>query len=73
MLLRQIQHFQTVVQANSFTEAAELCHISQSGISHLQGMEYKSKKLLRILEERQFRLLCGGFCGDSERYVLISH
>ena len=33
MLLRQIRHFQAVVQENSFTEAAELCHISQSGIS----------------------------------------
>ena len=33
MMLRQIQHFQTIVQENSFTEAAELCHISQSGIS----------------------------------------
>ena len=32
MMLRQIQHFQIVVQENSFTEAAELCHISQSGI-----------------------------------------
>ena len=33
MMLRQIQHFQTIVQENSFTEAAEICHISQSGIS----------------------------------------
>ena len=33
MMLRQIRHFQTIVQENSFTEAAELCHISQFGIS----------------------------------------
>lgn len=33
MMLRQIQHFQIIVQENSFTEATELCHISQSGIS----------------------------------------
>lgn len=32
-MLRQIQHFQTIVQEGSFTEAAERCHISQSGIS----------------------------------------
>ena len=30
MLLRQIQHFQTIVQENSFTKAADLMHISQS-------------------------------------------
>ncbi len=35
MMLRQIQHFQMIVQVNSFTEAAELCHISQSGISQI--------------------------------------
>ena len=40
MMLRQIQHFQTVIQENSFTEAAELCHISQSGISRsIQSLE----------------------------------
>ena len=30
MMLRQIQHFQIIVQENSFTEAAEICHIKRS-------------------------------------------
>ncbi len=29
MELRQIRYFQTVVEENSFSEAAEVCHISQ--------------------------------------------
>ena len=33
MLLKQIQYFQAVVEQNSFSEAAEVCHISQSDIS----------------------------------------
>ena len=33
MLLKQIQYFQAVVENNSFSEAAEVCHISQSAIS----------------------------------------
>ena len=32
-MLRQIQCFQAVVRNNSFSEAAEECHISQSAIS----------------------------------------
>lgn len=41
MELRQIQYFQAVVKYNSFTEAAEQCHVSQSAIS----------QQLRLLEE----------------------
>ena len=32
-MLRQIKYFQSVVHNNSFSEAAEECHISQSAIS----------------------------------------
>lgn len=32
-MLQQIKYFQAVVQNNSFSEAAEECHISQSAIS----------------------------------------
>lgn len=32
-MLRQIQYFQAVVKNNSFSRAAEECHISQSAIS----------------------------------------
>lgn len=33
MLLRQMQYFVSVVECNSFTEAAERCFVSQSAIS----------------------------------------
>lgn len=32
-MIRQIKYFQAVVRNNSFSEAAEECHISQSAIS----------------------------------------
>ena len=32
-MLRQIKYFQAIVRNNSFSEAAEECHISQSAIS----------------------------------------
>lgn len=40
MLLRQIKYFVTVVDCNSFTEAAEQLFISQSAISQqIQALE----------------------------------
>ena len=33
MLLKQMKYFISVVECNSFTEAAEQCYISQSAIS----------------------------------------
>ncbi|MCD8117107.1 MAG: LysR family transcriptional regulator [Oscillospiraceae bacterium] len=33
-MLRQLRYFQSVVRNNSFSEAAEECHISQSAIHH---------------------------------------
>lgn len=61
MLLRQIQHFQTIVQENSFTEAAELCHISQSGISQsIKSLEEEIGVQLIIRKNRSFELTEGG-------------
>lgn len=61
MLLRQIQHFQTVVQANSFTEAAEFCHISQSGISQsIKALEDEIGAKLLIRKNRKFELTEAG-------------
>ena len=61
MLLRQIQHFQTVVQENSFTEAAELCHISQSGISQsIKSLENELGVKLIIRKNRGFELTEAG-------------
>ena len=61
MMLRQIQHFQTIVQENSFTEAAELCHISQSGISQsMKALEDELGVQLFIRKNRSFHLTPAG-------------
>ena len=61
MMLRQIQHFQTVVQEKSFTEAAELCHISQSGISQsIKALEDELGVQLLIRKNRSFELTPAG-------------
>lgn len=39
-MIRQIRYFQSVIRNNSFSEAAEECHISQSAISQqIQALE----------------------------------
>lgn len=61
MMLRQIQHFQTVIQENSFTEAAEVCHISQSGISQsIKALEAEIGVQLIIRKNRGFMLTPAG-------------
>ena len=61
MMLRQIQHFQTIVQENSFTEAAELCHISQSGISQsIKALEDELSVKLITRKNRSFELTEAG-------------
>ena len=61
MMLRQIQHFQSIVQQNSFTEAAELCHISQSGISRsIQALEDEIGAKLIVRKNRSFELTEAG-------------
>lgn len=61
MMLRQIQHFQSIVQENSFTKAAELCHISQSGISQsVKALEEEIGAVLIIRGNRSFTLTEAG-------------
>lgn len=61
MMLRQIQHFQMIVQENSFTEAAEQCHISQSGISQsIKALEDEIGAKLLIRKNRKFELTDAG-------------
>ena len=61
MMLRQIQHFQTIVQENSFTKAAELCHISQSGISQsIKALEDEIGAKLLKRKNRAFELTEAG-------------
>ena len=61
MMLRQIRHFQAVVQENSFTEAAEKCHISQSGISQsIRALEEEIGAQLIERRNRSFTLTEAG-------------
>ena len=61
MLLRQIEYFQAVVEENSFTEAAERCHISQSAISQqIQALEAELGVELLQRQHRKFSLTPAG-------------
>lgn len=52
-MIRQIRYFQSVVRNNSFSEAAEECHISQSAIS--QQIQVLERELGFYLLERKNR------------------
>ena len=61
MLLRQIYHFQAIVQEGSFTEAAERCGISQSGISQsVKALETELGIELLVRKNRKFDLTEAG-------------
>lgn len=61
MMLRQIRHFQTIVEENSFTEAAEKCNISQSGISQsVKALEEEIGVQLIVRHNRSFTLTEAG-------------
>ena len=61
MLLRQIQYFQAVVRDNSFTEAAEEYHVSQSAVSQqIQALEKELGVKLLERKNRKFALTPAG-------------
>ena len=61
MELRQIRYFQTVVEENSFSEAAEVCHISQSNISQqIRALEEELGFPLLERHNRKFSLTPAG-------------
>ena len=61
MLLKQIKYFITVVEYKSFTEAAEICYISQSAISQqIRALEKDLGIELIIRENRKFSLTPAG-------------
>ncbi|MDO4548651.1 MAG: LysR family transcriptional regulator [Clostridia bacterium] len=61
MLLRQLRYFIAVVEAGSFTEAAEQCYISQSAISQqIQALERELDVELIRRENRRFSLTAAG-------------
>lgn len=60
-MLRQIQYFQAVVRHNSFSEAAEECHISQSAISQqVKALEQELGFQLLERHNRSFTLTSAG-------------
>lgn len=61
IMLRQIRYFQSVVRNNSFTEAAEECHISQSAISQqIRSLENELGFQLLKRHNRKFALTPAG-------------
>ncbi len=61
MLLQRIKYFVTIVECNSFTEAAEQCYISQSAISQqISALEDELKVRLYRRDGRKFALTPAG-------------
>ena len=61
MLLKQLKYFVAIVEANSFTEAAAQCYISQSAISQqIQALERELGAELLHRENRKFTLTAAG-------------
>ena len=60
-MIRQMKYFQSIVRNNSFSEAAEECHISQSAISQqLQALERELGFQLLERKNRKFSLTPAG-------------
>lgn len=72
-MLRQIKYFQAVVRNNSFSEAADECHISQSAISQqIKALENELGFLLLERHNRKFVLTPAGEHFYKKSLVLIA-
>ena len=72
-MIRQIRYFQAVVRNNSFSEAAEECHISQSAISQqIQALERELGFSLLERKNRKFTLTPSGEYFYQKSLVLIA-
>lgn len=72
-MLRQIRYFQSVVRNNSFSEAAEECHISQSAISQqIKALEQELGFSLLERRNRKFRLTPAGEHFYKKSLILIA-
>lgn len=72
MLLSQIEYFQAIVETQSFTKAAEKCHISQSAISQqCKALEDELGVSLLERHNRTFSLTPAGnvFYQKSQRWL----
>lgn len=72
-MLRQIKYFQSVVRNNSFSEAAEECHISQSAISQqIKALENELGFQLLERKNRKFILTSAGKHFYKKSLILIA-
>ena len=72
-MIRQIRYFQSVVKNNSFSEAAEEYHISQSAISQqMQALERELGFQLLERKNRKFTLTSAGEYFYKKSLVLIA-
>lgn len=72
-MIRQIRYFQSVVRNNSFSEAAEECHISQSAISQqIKALENELGFLLLERRNRKFVLTPAGEHFYKKSLLLIA-
>ena len=72
-MLRQIRYFQAVVRNNSFSEAAEECHISQSAISQqIRALENELGFQLLERKNRKFVLTPAGEHFYKKSLILIA-
>ncbi|MDE6435033.1 MAG: LysR family transcriptional regulator [Lachnospiraceae bacterium] len=72
-MIRQIRYFQSVVRNNSFSEAAEECHISQSAISQqIQALERELGFYLLERKNRKFVLTPAGEYFYKKSLVLVA-
>ena len=72
-MLQQIKYFQAVVQNNSFSEAAEECHISQSAISQqIKALEQALGFPLLERKNRRFSLTPAGEYFYRKSLILVA-
>lgn len=72
-MIRQIKYFQAVVRNNSFSEAAEECHISQSAMSQqIRALERELGFALLERKNRKFTLTPSGEYFYKKSLVLIA-
>lgn len=72
-MIRKIRYFQSVIRNNSFSEAAEECHISQSAISQqVQALERELGFDLIERKNRKFSLTPAGEHFYKKSLVLIA-
>lgn len=72
-MFRQIKYFQTVVKKDSFSEAAEECHISQSAISQqIKGLEMELGFKLLERKNRKFSLTLAGEHFYKKSLILLA-